>query len=311
VWSGGEVNSYDKSFANRTLFRIALSSIRVMHKFFYNTPIHRLGFVTRTYERLFHLAVDRNSIVEVSFDGLTIMVPGKDIAMLPSLLNHTYEAYELRLLKQLLGPGMTFIDVGANVGLYSIVGARCVSPNGTVYSFEPVPENFEILNQNLSNNGIANVETAKAAVGDRAGTFSMYLEDNSACTHSLVKLRDSYRPDQKIEVEAITLDGYFQDRMPILIDTMKIDVEGYEAQVLSGASIVLSRTNHLFIEYEPGAFKATHTIAQFIDLLKCFPFIYGLNERSQSLSLFKTSDFYESTYLNLLASKTDLLETLS
>jgi FkbM family methyltransferase len=282
-----------------------------MHKFFYNTPIHRLGFVTRTYERLFHLAVDRNSMVEVSFEGLMLMVPGKDIAMLPSLLNHTYEAYELQLLKQLLSPGMTFIDVGANVGLYSMVGARCVSPTGTVYSFEPVPENFDILNQNLSNNGIANVETAQAAVSDRAGTFSMYLEDNSACTHSLVKLRDSYRPDQKIEVEATTLDGYFQDRMPIIIDTMKIDVEGYEAQVLSGAPMVLSRTNHLLIEYEPGAFKLTHTIAQFIELLKDFPYIYGINERSHSLSVFNVSDFYESTYLNLLASKTDLLGTLN
>ena len=100
-------------------------------------------------------------------------------------------------------------------------------------------------------------------------------------------------------------------RSPIIIDTMKIDVEGYEAQVLSGAPMVLSRTNHLLIEYEPGAFKSTHTIAQFIELLEDFPYIYGINERSHSLSLFDRSDFYESTYLNLLASKSDLLGTLS
>ena len=81
-----------------TLKRITLFLIRVGRAAFYNTPIHRIPLVTNIYERLFHFAFNRDELVRVSCHGMQLEIPGKDITILPSLLNQTYEAYELELL---------------------------------------------------------------------------------------------------------------------------------------------------------------------------------------------------------------------
>jgi len=192
-----------------TLKRITLFLIRVGRAAFYNTPIHRIPLVTNIYERLFHFAFSRDELVRVSCHGMQLEIPGKDITILPSLLNQTYEAYELELLEQLLLPGTTFIDVGANIGIYTSIAARLIEPTGIAYSFEPVPENFEILKRNLVNNHLTNVVTEQVAIGDRIGRSVLYLDDNSIGTHSLLRHRPSYRQDQEVDVPITTLDAYF------------------------------------------------------------------------------------------------------
>ena len=276
----------------------------------YNTPIHRIPLVTNIYERLFHFAFSRDELVRVSCHGMQLEIPGKDITILPSLLNQTYEVYELELLEQLLLPGMTFIDVGANIGIYTSIAARLIEPIGIAYSFEPVPENFEILKRNLAKNNLTNVVTEQVAIGDRIGRSVLYLDDNSIGTHSLLRRRPSYRQDQEVDVSVTTLDAYFSSKMPIIIDLLKIDVEGYEPFALEGATILLRRTNKILIEYNRLAIESTYGIVPFIELLADFPWLYGINERSKSLSRFSRSDFFSKTYLNLLVSKTEMRTVL-
>ena len=290
--------------------RIALFLIRVARAALYNTPIHRIPLVTNIYERLFHFAFSRDELVRVSCHGMQLEIPGKDITILPSLLNQTYEVYELELLEQLLLPGMTFIDVGANIGIYTSIAARLIEPIGIAYSFEPVPENFEILKRNLAKNNLTNVVTEQVAIGDRIGRSVLYLDDNSIGTHSLLRRRPSYRQDQEVDVSVTTLDAYFSSKMPIIIDLLKIDVEGYEPFALEGATILLRRTNKILIEYNRLAIESTYGIVPFIELLADFPWLYGINERSKSLSRFSRSDFFSKTYLNLLVSKTEMRTVL-
>ncbi len=293
-----------------TLKRITLFLIRVGRAAFYNTPIHRIPLVTNIYERLFHFAFSRDELVRVSCHGMQLEIPGKDITILPSLLNQTYEAYELELLEQLLLPGTTFIDVGANIGIYTSIAARLIEPTGIAYSFEPVPENFEILKRNLVNNHLTNVVTEQVAIGDRIGRSVLYLDDNSIGTHSLLRHRPSYRQDQEVDVPITTLDAYFSSEMPTIVDLLKIDVEGYEPFVLEGATALLRRTNTILIEYNRLAIESTYGIVPFIQLLADFPYLYGINERSKSLSRFSQSDFFSERYLNLLVSKTEMRTVL-
>jgi hypothetical protein len=152
--------------------------------------------------------------------------------------------------------------------------------------------------------------TEQVAIGDRIGRSVLYLDDNSIGTHSLLRRRPSYRQDQEVDVPVTTLDAYFSSEMPTIVDLLKIDVEGYEPFVLQGATALLRRTNTILIEYNRLAIESTYGIVPFIQLLADFPYLYGINERSKSLSRFSQSDFFSERYLNLLVSKTEMRTVL-
>jgi FkbM family methyltransferase len=177
-----------------------------------------------------------------------------------------------------------------------------IKPTGIAYSFEPARENFQILKRNLVNNHLTNVVTEQVAIDDRIGRSVLYLGDNNMDTHSLLRRRPSYRQDQEVDVPVTTLVAYFSSETPTIVDLLKNDVEGYEPFVLEGATALLRRTNKILIEYNRLAIKPTYGVMPFIQLLADFPYLYGINERSKSLSRFSRSDFSSETYLNLLVS---------
>jgi FkbM family methyltransferase len=265
--------------------------------------------VTVIYEWLFHLVVKRDELVEVSCHGALLLLPGRDVTILPSLMNNTYEVLELELLELLLHPGMIVIDVGANVGIHTSIAARSVAPNGTVYSFEPVPENFEILVRNLARNQLTNVVVEQSAIGNEVGRSTIYLEDNSIGTHSLLRNSNSNLA-HSLSVPVTTLDSYFANQMPDVVNLLKIDVEGYEPNVLMGAIDLLGRTDQLLIEYIRVSIEANGGVDAFIELLAGFDFLYKINERSHVLTEFSRSDFYETNYVNLFASKRKMSHAL-
>lgn len=282
--------------------RVVLYVIRVARTIFYNTPIQRLRVVTLIYQWLFHLVIKRDELVEVSCHGALLLLPGRDVTILPSLMNNTYEVLELELLELLLQPGMTVIDVGANVGIHTSIAARSVAPDGTVYSFEPVPENYDILVQNLARNHLTNVVVEKFAIGNEVGHSTIYLADHSIGTHSLLRSNDS-NSVKSLSVPVTTLDSYFADQMPDVVNLLKIDVEGYEPNVLAGAIELIGRTDQLLIEYNRVSIEANGGVDSFIALLAGFDYLYQINERSHALTEFSRSDFYETHYVNLFASR--------
>lgn len=282
--------------------RLVLYVIRIARAVFYNTPVQRLRAVTVIYQWLFHLVVKRDELVEVSCHGALLLLPGRDVTILPSLMNNTYEVLELELIEHLLQPGMTVIDVGANVGIHTSIAARSVAPDGLVYSFEPVPENFDILVRNLNRNELTNVVLEQLAVGAYVGNSTIYLADHSIGTHSLLQ-HSSAHLDKSLSVPLTTLDSYFRDRMPDIVNLLKIDVEGYEPNVLTGAADLLARTDQLLIEYNRVSIEANGGVEAFIELMAPFDYLYEINERSHELTPFVRSSFYQTHYVNLFASK--------
>jgi FkbM family methyltransferase len=288
---------------------VVLRVIRIARKAFYNTPIQRLRVVTVIYGWLFHFVVRRDELVDVSCHGIQLLLPGRDVTILPSLMNNTYEVLELELLELLLQPGMTVVDVGANVGIHTAIAARSVAPTGRVYGFEPVPENFDILVRNLARNQISNVVVEQRAVGSAVGQSTIYLEDRSIGTHSLLRNENSNLA-KSLSVPVTTLDSYFANEMPDVVNLLKIDVEGYEPNVLRGATTLLGRTDHLLIEYNRASIEANGGVDAFIKLLADFNHLYEINERSHVLSIFSRSDFYATHYVNIFASKREAPDSL-
>jgi FkbM family methyltransferase len=289
--------------------RLVLYVIRLARRVFYNTPIQRIRAVTVVYGWLFHLVVKRDELIEVSCHGSLLLLPGRDVTILPSLMNNTYEVLELELLELLLQPGMTVVDVGANVGIHTSIAARSVAPQGTVYGFEPVPENYEILVRNLARNQLTNVVLEQLAIGNEVGRSTIYLEDRSIGTHSLLRSGTS-NPAQSLSVPVTTLDNYFANEMPDVVNLLKIDVEGYEPNVLMGAVSLLGRTDQLLIEYNRVSIEANGGVDAFVNLLAGFDYLYEIDERSHVLKRFSQRDFYETHYVNIFASKRELSSAL-
>jgi FkbM family methyltransferase len=135
----------------------------------------------------------------------------------------------------LIEEGETFYDVGANVGFFSVIGARLAGPAGKVVCFEPVPDNFQQIRHNAILNGFSNIEVVETALGSVDAELPFW----TSAEPTWGKLANTARvPDQltgEIKVAVKRLDGILADtdlRAPRVI---KVDVEGAELEVLEGA----------------------------------------------------------------------------
>ena len=178
-----------------------------------------------------------------------VLYPGENAA---AYLDNrgNYEIAETRFCERLLQPGDVAVDVGANIGLYTLLFSKLVGADGRVHSFEPAPENARRLQVNLLLNETDNVELRQAAVFSQPGSLTLNLFDpRLGAWHSLGRpeLPNPFAPGETIaptgtvEVEAVTLDGYAAGAGLERIALLKIDVEGAEPDVIAGATALLER----------------------------------------------------------------------
>lgn len=153
--------------------------------------------------------------------------------------NGSYEVGTQALIETLLSQGGTFVDVGANVGLMTIHAARKVGDQGRVLAFEPAPDTLDVLRTNLALNDIRNVHTFGIALGSRAGTALLQeplgTNRGSRSLHAQVKSCVEYA----VVVEPL-IDVLNREQIDH-VDLVKIDVEGWETEVLLGATPLLTR----------------------------------------------------------------------
>jgi FkbM family methyltransferase len=176
---------------------------------------------------------------------------GEEIALL-LLLHGSYEAAELESLARFAKPGTTAVDVGANIGMYTVPLATAVGDAGTVLAFEPVPQTLEKLRSNIALNGLVNVVVVAAAAADGPGVVDLRLANDSAYA-SLVRVKHDRGTGTTLAVPAVTIDQVWEERNRPTISFCKIDVEGAELLVLKGAEDVLRACRPaLLLEADPG-----------------------------------------------------------
>ena len=142
-------------------------------------------------------------------------------------------------------PGMTVVDIGANLGHYTMVAARA---GASVRAYEPDPGTFAELVANLQLNGFANVTPVQAAVSDRRGKASFFVDAANSGGHSLAR-ENALSPGAAIEVPTVRLDDELAGGE---IDILKIDAQGAEGQILEGARGTLERSDaKIYFEFWP------------------------------------------------------------
>jgi FkbM family methyltransferase len=151
-----------------------------------------------------------------------------------------YEPGLSRALRRRLGQGDVFLDIGANIGYFSVLAGLTVAPAGRVIAFEPHPAAREVLVQAVAANRLGEiVEIVPAAVADRDGVAALFLSVDSVLSTtdpSRSPLRHDYAFPDSIEVPRLTVDGWLAAHPDLAprIRVIKIDVEGTEADVLRG-----------------------------------------------------------------------------
>lgn len=155
---------------------------------------------------------------------------------------------------RMIAPGDVVFDCGSHQGMTTVLFSNWVGEGGKVVAFEALPENYEVLKKNLELNGVGNVESVHAAVGADAGTATLDVRPNANVSTG----------EFGISVPLTSLDRY-ADRAP---DLLKIDVEGYEAEVLKGAQRILATRPKIILELHTKSLAGFGTsVQEILDLL--------------------------------------------
>ncbi len=178
-----------------------------------------------------------------------------DVAVSGSLALGSFEETEVNIFREKLEAGMTVIDIGANIGYYTIIAGKRIGVNGKVLAFEPEENNFSLLSRNIALNKLTNVTALKIALTNKLGGELLYLDDNNKGHHSL----SSKNPEteKKIKVRTNTLDGILENFGSPKVDIIKMDIEGAEVLVLEGMTKTIGKNPKLiiFTEFYPEAIK--------------------------------------------------------
>jgi FkbM family methyltransferase len=191
--------------------------------------------------------------------GLPCTLPsGELVRVLPEHRYLSWNPVEYAAFRATVSPGSVALDVGANVGAYSVLLGQWVGGSGRVYAFEPAPPAFRGLVRHIAINSQGGVVTpVAAAVADRDGTADLIVADTAGES----RLADGAGRGRTVNVPTVTIDSFCarEGRQPSFI---KIDVEGSELAVLRGARETIRRGGDglaLFVELHPSIWSLART----------------------------------------------------
>ncbi len=149
-----------------------------------------------------------------------------------------WEPYETQLILQALKEGSTFIDVGANIGYYTVTASSVVGESGQVIAFEPEPKNYDMLVSNIALNNQLNVLAVNAGLSNSSETSRIFLSDDNWGDHQIF--------DGGLERESVPVilqhgDTFLSDKID-KIDVLKVDTQGAEFLVMSGLDSTLRKS---------------------------------------------------------------------
>jgi FkbM family methyltransferase len=204
-----------------------------------------------------------------------------------------YEPIESTIVMDHVKVGDNALDLGANIGYYTLMLAKLVGPKGKVFAFEPDPDSFRILQANIAKNRTKNVEPIQLAASNVNADANLYRDRFNNLDH---RIFSSSTDREVVPIKAVRLDDYFADR-PVSFGFIKMDIQGAEGLALDSMNSILERSKRVVIltEYWPRGLNASgYGATKFIGKLKALGFvIYDLRSARDTLAEVKTTDSLE------------------
>lgn len=207
-------------------------------------------FLKRTFVEYLPLKImflfSRKGKIVKKVQGSRMILDLNDIGISRELAIYgVHEKNSTAQVKKIIKPGMKILEVGANVGYYALLETRLAGPSGHLYALEPSPYNFDLLTKNLRLNGLKNYDLYQTAAGALPGKAKFLLSGRSNLS-TFIEREDL--TGEEIDVDVIKLDDFLRDKEA---DFIRMDVEGYEREILKGAEGVLNsdkKPKYFFIE---------------------------------------------------------------
>lgn len=202
------------------------------------------------------LIAGEGGAVCVDLEEFSIWVPRRDWAIGEVISGgRVYEPHVTAELRRLLKPGSTLVDIGANLGYFTLLAAQIVGRSGSVVAFEPRRENCRLLAQSIETNGLEHVVLEPFALGQHAGTATLVTEPGTS--NAIIPFGpDAGMPEDAPSetVQVRTLDSF----LPSLprVDVIKMDIEGFEPQAWLGmAETIREHKPVVVFELSPAAMQ--------------------------------------------------------
>jgi FkbM family methyltransferase len=248
-------------------------------------PITEKPTLVRPIQPRFYAYLSPDVALTQLHDGHFIFVDPADHEMATQLIaNGFWEMWTDRLIRQLVRPGDRVIDIGANLGYYTLIMASLVGESGKLDSFEANPRIAQLLTRSVEFNGYAPRTTVHAAAaGNKTGTVQFTTwRHKSGSGHLALDAHDYPADTLKLSVPMVRLDDVVgSDR----VDLIRIDAEGAEPLILEGARQTLLRSPAILIcmEWAVGMISDRRDVAQFLSELRGLGFRFWKIEHDASL----------------------------
>ena len=172
-------------------------------------------------------------------------------------IHGSFETFATKLVMEEIREGDVVVDIGANIGYFTLIFSRLVGQSGKVYAFEPDAGNFALLEKNIAANAYSNVILEKKAVADRTGEATLYRSSVDNMDHRLV---EASTHQAGVPVGVVRLDEYFQGKAEA-VRFIKIDIQGAEKRAFEGMRGLVERQSRLTVlmEFAPSFLRACNT----------------------------------------------------
>jgi len=183
---------------------------------------------------------------QVQVEGATIVLNPRDPVVSGALTFGQYEKPETKFFCAVCKPGMTFLDVGANIGYYTALAIGRIG-DGKIVAFEPDPENFTFLEKTAAANHSRDLVCLQKAVGSEKGIATLYASTTNRGDN---RLYANDLSDRSVQVEVNTVDAMLGELGIEAADLIKIDIQGFEGQALRGMEGTIRNSKRLTILME-------------------------------------------------------------
>lgn len=217
------------------------------------------SFLDSVEYKLIHGEIQENQLIQL--EEMKIYIQPGDWAVGGHIAqNRIWEPHVTHALKSLLRPDATFIDIGANIGYFTLLAASCVGTEGRVIAFEPNPNNCDLLTRSIEANGFRNIQVHRYAVAEYAGAFVLLTDFPESNGHIISCLRAIGQTGKNLHVVgSVVLDEFLANIERI--DVVKLDIEGAEPKAVLGMRQLLASHRPILItEFNPTAIEQTSQV---------------------------------------------------
>lgn len=203
---------------------------------------YRHSIQEELYYRTLNKLKDDPILAEI--ENFSMLLNPRKPGLEKDLFTHgTREKESVEILRDQMQTGMKVIDIGANIGFYTLIMRQESGEKGKVTAIEPSPRNFELLERNLNLNSFEDVDTVEKAVGKQKGVENLRMAE----APNLNRVNGIEESENTFRVECTTLDS-----LCTAPDMIRMDVEGYEIEILKGMKRILQQEDFkVFMEIHP------------------------------------------------------------